>query len=153
MKCHPQCRHDFTYDIKLNRILKQQTKEKEDISTEITVELQQEEPSDKRMRRKSKEIMKEEKCFACDKKTKRKKRSRHLETLSRVERDDGSATLMDAVKKNEYLSDQWLHSTAKRLKVMTNSVDVFAADVFFIITHVIIALFIIMRRKVPRKLK
>ena len=32
--------------------------------------------------------MKEENCFACGKKSKQKKRSRHLETLSRVERDD-----------------------------------------------------------------
>ena len=72
VKYHPKCRRDFTNDIKLNTILKQQTKEKEEISTEITVELQQEEPSDIRMRRKSKEILKEEKCFACDQKTKRK---------------------------------------------------------------------------------
>ena len=59
------------------------------------------------MRRKSKKIMKEENYFACDKKTKRKKRSRHLETLSRAERNDGSATLIGAMKKNEDLSDQW----------------------------------------------
>ena len=65
------------------------------------------------MRRKSKEIMKKEKCFACDKKTKRKKRSRHLETLIRVERNEGSATLIDARKKNEDLLDQWLHNGAK----------------------------------------
>ena len=56
--------------------------------------VQQQEPSDIRMRRKSKEITKEEKFFACDKKTKRKNRSR---------------TLIDAMKKNEHLSDQWLH--------------------------------------------
>ena len=83
------------------------------------------------MRRKSKEIMKKEKCFACDKKTKRKKRSRHLETLIRVERDDGSATLIDAMKKNEDLSEQRLHSAAKRLKVMTSNVDIFTTDVFY----------------------
>ena len=75
--------------------------------------------------------MKKEKCFACDKKTKRKKRSRHLETLSRVEWDDGSATLIDATKKNENLSDQRLHSAAKRLKVLTSTVKVFAADVLY----------------------
>ena len=83
------------------------------------------------MCRKSKEIMKGEKCFSCDKKTKRKKRYIHLETLSRVERDDGSATLIDAMKKNEDLSDQWLHSAAKRLKVVTSDVDVLATDVFY----------------------
>ena len=107
------------------------------------------------MRRKSKEITKEEKCFACDKKIKRKKRFRHLETLSRVERDDGSATLIDAMKKNEDLSDQWLHNATKRFKVMTSNVDVFAVFYHqcFTISHVIIALFIVMRRKVPRKLK
>ena len=43
--------------------------------------------------------MKEEKCFACGKKTKQKKRSRRLETLSRVERVDESATVIDAMKK------------------------------------------------------
>ena len=98
---------------------------------EITVEIRQEEPSDIKMRRKPKEIMKEKKCFACDKKAKRKKRSRHLEMLSRVERDDRSTTLIDAMKKNEDLSDQWLHSATKRLKVMTSNVDVFVADVFY----------------------
>ena len=30
VKCHPQCRRDFTNDIKLKRILKQQIKEKEE---------------------------------------------------------------------------------------------------------------------------
>ena len=50
---------------------------------------------------KSKEIMKEEKWFTCDKETKPKKRSRHLETLGRVEPDNKSATLIDAMKKNE----------------------------------------------------
>ena len=83
------------------------------------------------MRLKSNEIMKEENCFACDKKTKWKKRSAHLETLSRVEWDDGSATLIDATKKNENLSDQRLHSTSKRLKVLTSTVEVFAADGFY----------------------
>ena len=80
------------------------------------------------MRRKSKEIMKEGKCLACDKKTKEKKRSRHWETL---EQDDGSTILIDVMKKNEDLSDQWLHSVAKRLKVLTSNVDVFAADVLY----------------------
>ena len=78
--------------------------------------------------------MKKEECFACHKKTKRKKRFRHLETLSRVERDDGSGILIDALKKNEDLSDQWLRSAAKRLKVMTimtNTIDFFAADVLY----------------------
>ena len=75
--------------------------------------------------------MKEEKCFACDKKTKWKKRSRHLETLSRVEWNDGSATLIDATKNNENLSDQRLHSAAKPLKVLTSTVEVFAAGVFY----------------------
>ena len=75
--------------------------------------------------------MKEEKCFACDKKTKWKKRSRHLETLTRVEWNDGSATLIDATKNNENLSDQRLHSAATPLKVLTSTVEVFAAGVFY----------------------
>ena len=43
--------------------------------------------------------MKKEKCFACNKKAKRKKkkRSRHWEIFSRVGRDDGSTTLIDAM--------------------------------------------------------
>ena len=51
--------------------------------------------------------------------------------LSRVERDKGSATLINDMKKNEDLSDQWLDRAAKRLKVMTNSADVFAAGMFY----------------------
>ena len=58
--------------------------------------------------------MKEEMCFACNRKTKRKRRSRHWEKLSRVRRDDGSATLIDDMKKNEHLSDQWLRSATKK---------------------------------------
>ena len=65
------------------------------------------------MRHKLKQIMIEEKCFACDKKTKRKKRSRHWEMLSRVERGNGSVIFIDAMKKNEDLSDQWLHSATE----------------------------------------
>ena len=118
----------FHKQLKLNRILKQQTKEKEERSAENTVEQQQEQTLDIRMRRKSKEIMKEGKCLASDKKTKEKKRSRHWETL---EQDDGSTILIDVMKKNEDLSDQWLHSVAKRLKVLTSNVDVFAADVLY----------------------
>ena len=83
------------------------------------------------MRRYLNEIMKEEKCYACDKKTIQKKRSRHLETLSRIEWDNGLATLIDATKKNENLLDYKLHSTAKRLKVLTSTVEVFAADGFY----------------------
>ena len=60
VKCHLQCRCDFTNDIKLNNI-KTTNKRKEEISMEIIVELQQEEPSDIRMHRKSKEIMEEKK--------------------------------------------------------------------------------------------
>ena len=86
------------------------------------------------VRYKSKEITKEEKCFACDKKTKWKKISRHCETLSRVKWDDGLATLIDTMKKNEDLSDQWLHCTAKLLEVITSNVDVWrAADVLLAI--------------------
>ena len=80
------------------------------------------------MRRKSKEIKKEGKCLACDNKNKEKKRSRHWETL---EQDDRSTILIDVMKKNEDLSDQWLHSVAKRLKVLISNVDVFAADVLY----------------------
>ena len=40
VKCHPQCHLNFTNDTKLNKILKQQTKEKEESSTEITAEQQ-----------------------------------------------------------------------------------------------------------------
>ena len=99
VKYHAQCSRDFKSDIKLDSVLKQKAKEKEESSTEITLVQQQVEPSDITMRRKSKETMKEEKCFACGKKTNRKKRSRHFETLSRVERDNGSSTLIDAITK------------------------------------------------------
>ena len=48
--------------------------------------------------------MKEENCFACDKKTKRKKRSRHLETLSRVERDDEKSATKTETSYEEKIS-------------------------------------------------
>ena len=41
-----------------------------------------------------------------------KKISRNLETLSRVEQDDGSTTLVEW-NKNENSSDQWLNNAAK----------------------------------------
>ena len=47
---------------------------------------------------KSKKIMKENKCFACDKKTKQKRRFRQLETLCRVRRDNGLAAFIDPMK-------------------------------------------------------
>ena len=43
LKCHPQCRPDFTNDTTLNRILQQQTKEKEEHLPEVTKEQQEEE--------------------------------------------------------------------------------------------------------------
>ena len=61
--------------------------------------------------------------------TRKPNEKRDLDTW--VERDDRSATLIDVMKKNEDLSGQWLHSPAKRLKVMTSNVDVFAANVFY----------------------
>ena len=51
--------------------------------------------------------------------------------LSRVEQDDGPATLINALKKNENLSDQWIQSAAKQLKVMTTNVDTFTGDVLY----------------------
>ena len=51
--------------------------------------------------------------------------------LSRVEQDDGPATLINALKKNEDLSDQWIQSAAKQLKAMTTNVDTFTGDVLY----------------------
>ena len=39
--------------------------------------------------------------------------------------------MIDATKNNENLSDQRLHSAAKPWKVLTSTVEVFAADVFY----------------------
>ena len=81
-----------------------------------------------------------------------KKRSRHWETLSRVERDEGSATLIDATKKNENLSV--ITQCCLATESHDYNVDIFAADVLCHHScHVIIALFIVMRRKVPQKLQ
>ena len=46
-----------------------------------------------------------------------KKRSRHWETLSRVERENGSETLIDTMKKNEDLSvvTKCFKSSAKKV--------------------------------------
>ena len=35
------------------------------------------------------------------------------------------------MKKNEDLSNQWLQNAAKRLKVITNNADVFAAEMLY----------------------
>ena len=51
--------------------------------------------------------------------------------LSRVEQDDGPATLINSLKKNEDLSDQWIQSAAKQLKAMTTNVDTFTGDVLY----------------------
>ena len=57
-------------------ILKQLTESKQVISTEITVELLQEEPSDMRMRRKSNEVMKKSALLV----TKKPNQKRDLDT-------------------------------------------------------------------------
>lgn len=54
--------------------------------------------------------MKEENCFACDMRTKRKKRSGHWKTLSREEQDDRSTTLINAMEKNEVKNETTLRS-------------------------------------------
>ena len=51
VKYHAQCSRDFKSDIKLDSVLKQKAKEKEESSTEITLVQQQVEPSDITMRR------------------------------------------------------------------------------------------------------
>ena len=68
----PNSRHQFTSDTTLNIILQQETKEKEENPPEITKQQQREETLGKSMCRQSKEILKEEKCFACDKKNEQK---------------------------------------------------------------------------------
>ena len=52
LRCDSHCRRDFTKETELSRI-SQQTKEKEEILTEITDKQHQEETIDIRMRRKS----------------------------------------------------------------------------------------------------
>ena len=42
-----------------------------------------------------------------------------------------SITLIDAMEKNEDLSNQWFSNLVKRLKVMTSKVDVLAADMLY----------------------
>ena len=101
------------------------------------------------MRCRSKEIIKKEKCFAFHRKTKQRKRSRHWETLSRIERDIGSATLIDAMNNMKI----WQVSGCTMLPSDWNYNETFSPLMFCIISHILIALFTIMRRKVAQKLK
>ena len=62
-------------------------------------------------RRISKDNLKQGKCFACDQIRKRKK-SGAYEVASRVETEDGSVTLTEAMTRNENSNDLWLQTAA-----------------------------------------
>ena len=92
VKCYSQCTLDFTHIKTTNKIKSSNFNRNQGRAT-----------ARRTLSYKNAPLVK--KCFACDKKTKQKKRSRHLEMLSRVEWDDALATLIDATKKNENLLD------------------------------------------------
>ena len=60
-----------------------------------------------------------------------KEKSGEYEVASRVETEDGSVTLTEAMSRNENSNDLRLQTAAKLLKVQISNSDMCAADVFY----------------------
>ena len=75
----------------------------------------------------------------------KEKKSGAYEVASRVETEDGSVTLTEAMTRNENSNDLWLQTAAKRLKLQISNSDIWAADVF-ITKPVTIDLFIFIEK-------
>ena len=60
-----------------------------------------------------------------------KEKSGEYEVASRVETEDGSVTLTEAMSRNENSNDLRLQTVAKLLKVQISNSDMCAADVFY----------------------
>ena len=71
-----------------------------------------------------------------------KEKSGEYEVASRVETEDGSVTLTEAMSRNENSNDSWLQTAAKRLKVQISNSDMWAADVFLSQNLITIDLFV-----------
>ena len=61
----------------------------------------------------------------------KEKKSEAYNVTSRVEAEDGSVTVTEAMSLNEKSNDPWLQTAAKRLKVQISNSDMWAADVFY----------------------
>ena len=61
----------------------------------------------------------------------KEKKSGAYNVASRVEAEEGSVTLTEAMSRNENSNDSWLQTAAKRLKVQISNSDMWAADVFY----------------------
>ena len=71
-----------------------------------------------------------------------KEKSGEYEVASRVETEDGSVTLTEAMSRNENSNDLRLQTAAKRLKVQISNSDMWAADVFLSQNLITIDLFV-----------
>ena len=72
----------------------------------------------------------------------KKKKSGAYNVASRVEAEEGSVTLTEAMSRNENSNDSWLQTAAKRLKVQISNSDMWAADVFLSQNLITIDLFV-----------
>ena len=72
----------------------------------------------------------------------KEKKSEAYSVASRVEVEDASVTLTEAMSRNENSNDPWLQTAAKRLKVQISNSDMWAADVFLSQNLITIDLFV-----------
>ena len=72
----------------------------------------------------------------------KEKKSGAYNVASRVEAEEGSVTLTEAMSRNENSNDSWLQTAAKRLKVQISNSDMWAADVFLSQNLITIDLFV-----------
>ena len=72
----------------------------------------------------------------------KEKKSGAYNVASRVEAEEGSVTLTEAMSRSENSNDSWLQTAAKRLKVQISNSDMWAADVFLSQNLITIDLFV-----------
>ena len=72
----------------------------------------------------------------------KEKKSGAYNVASRVEAEEGSVILTEAMSRNENSNDSWLQTAAKRLKVQISNSDMWAADVFLSQNLITIDLFV-----------
>ena len=90
--CHSQCRRDFTNDVKISRYNQLETVLGNGVSSDTPEGTT---TSNFKIRRISKDNLKQDKCFPCDQIRKRKRKSGSCEVATRVKTEDGSITLTE----------------------------------------------------------
>ena len=143
---HSQFRRDFTNDVKISRYNQLEAVLGDNVSSDTPEGIA---ASNFKIRRISKDNLKQDQCFACDQIRKTKAKSGEYKVTSRVETKDRSGTLTETMIRNESSSDLWLQTAAKSFKVQINNSYMRATDVF-ITKPVMIELFIVIE-KYPKK--